>query len=121
MTESAFSDCGGVTIMELGMAVMLMRSGRATFEDFAQQFTTHFRTTVEPHELRPCYNRMIERRWLELHPTEPARVLVTEAGETLVYAAFSGFVRLVDPNGTYFKASIIYGMTTRQHEEDNDV
>ncbi len=120
MTEIAFADCGGVTVMELGMAVMLMRSGRATFDDFAKAFTTHFKTSVDPAELRPCYNRLVERRWLEPHPTEAARVLVTETGENIVYAAFSGFVRLVDPDGTYFKASIIYGMTTRQHREDDD-
>ena len=118
--DVAFSDCGGMTIMELGMAVMLMRSGRATFADVAQAFATHFKTLVDADELRPCYRRMIERRWIELHPSEPARVLVTEAGENVVYAAFSGFVRLVDPNGSYFKASIIYGMTTRQHEEEDD-
>ena len=116
----AFSDSAGMTIMEIGMAMLLMRTGSAELDDFAVEFARQFRVPVEVVDLRPCYNRMLERRWIEPHPTQPPRVLVTEAGEAITFAAFAGFVRLVDPTGDYFKASIIFGMTTRQHQEDDD-
>ncbi|UAJ12394.1 hypothetical protein [Polymorphobacter megasporae] len=116
----AFTDSAGMTIMEIGMAMLLMRTGSAELDDFAAEFARQFRVPVEPVDLRPCYTRMLERHWIEPHPTEPLRVLVTKAGEDTTFAAFAGFVRLVDPTGDYFKASIIFGMTTREHQEDDD-
>ena len=120
VTSVAFGDSAGMTIMEVGMAIMLMRRGSAELDEFAGSFANHFKTPVSADDLRPCYTRMLERRWIEPHPTEPPRVLVTSAGEDVTYAAFAGFVRMIDPTGEYFKASIIYAMTTRQHEEDDD-
>ncbi|QYE37199.1 hypothetical protein KZX46_21415 (plasmid) [Polymorphobacter sp. PAMC 29334] len=120
MADVAFNDSAGMTIMEIGMAMLLMRAGTAELDDFAAEFARRFRVPVEPFDLRPCYNRMIERGWLEPHPTEAPRVLVTLAGEQVTYAAFSGFIRLVDPTGQYFKASMVFALTTRRHEEDDD-
>lgn len=120
VTSVAFGDSAGMTILEVGMAIMLMRRGSVAFDEFADGFANHFRTPVTADDLPPCYTRMLERRWIEPHPTEPPRVLVTGTGQDVTYAAFAGFVRMVDPTGDYFKASIIYAMTTRQYEEDDD-
>ena len=120
MERVSFEQCGGATIAEIGIAVMLMRSPDATLSDFADGFRAHFKVPVDVAEMRSPYTRMLERGWIEHHPTQPGVMLVTRKGETVTYAAFSGFVRLVDPNGNYFKASIIYAMTTRQHQEDDD-
>jgi hypothetical protein len=116
----AFSDSAGMSIMELGMAMLLMRADSAELDDFAAEFARQFRVQVEHDDLRPCYNRMLERGWLEPHPSDAPRVLVTAKGEAVTYAAFSGFVRLVDPRGQYFKASLVYALTTRKHEDDDD-
>ena len=120
MTAVAFRDSGSMSVMEIGMVMLLMRRGSAALEDFADTFSVQFKTPVSVDDLRPCYTRMLERRWIEAHPTEPPRMLVTSAGEDLTFAAFAGFVRLVDPGGQYFKASIIFGMSTRQRAEDDD-
>ena len=120
VSDVAFGDSAGMTIMEIGMAILLMRRGSAELDEFAGVFAEHFRTPVTAADLRPCYTRMLERRWIEPHPTEPPRVLVTSAGEDVTWTAFAGFVRLVDPTGNYFKASIVYAMTTRTHAEDDD-
>ena len=120
MVDVAFRDTAGMTIMEIGMAVMLMRRGSAALDDFAEAFAANSRTGVTADDLRPCYTRMLERRWIEPHPTDAPRVLMTEVGEQVTWEAFSGFVRMIDPGGNYFKASIVYAMTTRQHMEDRD-
>ncbi len=116
----AFTDSAGMSIMEIGMAMLLMRTGSAELDDFAAEFARHFRVPVERDDIRPCYIGLLERGLIEPHPSETTRVLMTTTGEALTYAAFSGFIRLVDPSGQYFKASIIFGMTTRQHQEDDD-
>ena len=45
---------------------------------------------------------------------------MTTTGDAVTFAAFSGFVRLVDPTGDYFKASLVYALTTRRTEEQDD-
>ncbi len=120
MSGVAFGDSAGMTIMEVGMAVLLMRRGSAELDDFADTFALYFGTPVTAASLRPCYTRMLERNWIEPHPTQSPRVLMTKVGEEITWAAFRGFVRLVDPGDKYFKASIIFAMTTRQREEDDD-
>ena len=116
----AFSDSAGMTIMEIGMAMLLMRTGSAELDDFAVEFARQFRVPVEADDLRPCYIKMLERGLIEPHPSESPRVLMTTTGDAVTFAAFSGFVRLVDPTGDYFKASLVYALTTRRTEEQDD-
>ena len=65
----AFSDSAGMTIMEIGMAMLLMRTGSAELDDFATEFARQFRVPVEADDLRPCYIRMLERGLIEPHPS----------------------------------------------------
>jgi len=115
-----FGECVGTTVVEMGIAFLMMRAPDATLDDHADEFEKFFKVPVAAAELRPAYNRMIERGWIEHHPTEAGVMLVTRKGETVTYAAFSGFVRLVDPQGKVFKASVIFAMSTRAHQEDDD-
>ena len=116
----AFSDSAGMTIMEIGMAMLLMRTGTAELDDFATEFARQFRVPVEADDLRPCYIKMLERGLIEPHPSEAPRMLMTSTGDAVTFAAFSGFVRLLDPRGEYFKASLVYALTTRRTEEQDD-
>lgn len=113
MTPINFEDSAGMTVMELGIFLMLERSDSTSLLEMSREFGTHWRTEVTPGDLIPSYRRMIERNWFEPHPTDSARVLVTDLGKAVSYAAFLGFVRLVDPSNKYFMASVVYGLTTR--------
>lgn len=120
MPPVSFAEVGNMSMVEVGIALMLLRADTTRIADMANEFAAHFKLPVVVDDLKGPFGRMIERRWIEPHPTDQNRVLVTRTGETITYSAFSGFVRLVDPSGNYFKASIVYALTTRQHEEDDD-
>ena len=112
MKRITFADSAGMTLMELGMALMVERDNAMSLLATAKEFETHWRTVVEPEEVVPCYRRMIERGWLEPHPTESDRMLITVLGKATSYTAFLAFVRMVDPTGGYFKASVVFSLTT---------
>lgn len=120
MKRISFEDSAGMTIMEVGIALMLLRDDQTSLLAMADEFEMHWRSTVTPEELVPCYRRMIERAWLEPHPTQSDRMMVTGKGKATAYTAFCSFVRLVDPTGDYFKASIVFSLTTRMRLGDDD-
>lgn len=124
MTRISFEDSAGMNLMELGMALMIERDDSMSLFAMAKEFETHWRTPVEPEDILPCYRKMIERGWLEPHPTESDRMIITVRGKATSFTAFLAFVRMVDPTGGYFKASIVFSLTTgtplRSEEEGDD-
>ncbi len=120
MKRITFDDSAGMTLMELGIALMVERDDTTSLLAMANEFETHWRTPVTPEAIVPCYRRMIERGWLEPHPHESDRVLITLKGKATAFTAFLAFVRMVDPTGGYFKASVIYSLTTGTRIRDED-
>ena len=120
MKRITFDDSAGMTLMELGIALMVERDDTTSLLAMANEFETHWRTPVAPEAILPCYRRMIERHWLEPHPSDANRLLVTLLGRAVSYSAFCAFVHLFDPSGRYIKAGIVYGMTTRPDMGDDD-
>lgn len=120
MKRISFEDSAGMTILELGIALMLERDDETSLLTMAAEFEIHWRTPVTPEDLVTAFRRMIERDWLEPHPTQSSRMLVTQKGKATAYTAFCSFVRMVDPTGNYFKASVVYSLTTRPKVDDDD-
>lgn len=120
MQRILFEDSAGITLIELGILLMLDRSDRTSLLEMARQFSVHWRCDVEPEVLLISFRRMIERSWIEPHPGESDRTLLTDLGKVFCYQSFLGFVHLVDPTGTYFKASVVCGLTTRPPGADDD-
>ena len=92
----------------------------STDQQRADEFAGHFKTPVDVEDLTRAHLRLCERDWLERHPRDPSRTLVTDVGKRVAYSAFGGFVRLVDPTGQYFKASVVFALTTRLDQEIRD-
>lgn len=120
MSPIAFKDSSGTSVLELGMMLMLLRSDHASLFKMADEFAGHFKTPVDVEDLTRAHLRLCERDWLERHPRDPSRTLVTDVGKRVAYSAFGGFVRLVDPTGQYFKASVVFALTTRLDQEIRD-
>ena len=120
MKRVNFEHSAGMTVMELGICLMLERSDATSLLEMSREFAGHWRTEVGPDDLVTSYRRMIERQFLEPHPTDSGRMLVTDLGKSVSYSAFLGFVRLVDPTNKYFMASVVWGLTTRPAGSDDD-
>lgn len=105
---------------EIGIAFALMRDDRATLSGIASEFSDMFRVSCLADDLVVAQRRMIERSLLEPHGVDPARCLVTERGQRLIFNAFGGLVRFIDADSHVFDVSMIWSLATRRPPHDED-
>lgn len=114
-----YEDVGGLTMAELSIAFALMRDERATLDRIASEFSQTFRVGCTAADLVVAHRRMLERSLLEPHHSDPARSIVTERGQRLIYNAFGGLVRFIDAENHVFDVSMIWSLATRRPPHDD--
>jgi hypothetical protein len=103
-----FADVGTLSVTELCIAFMVMREGNGAADDMAEQLECWFGLPVGVDDVAPSLARMIERDWIARHPTQPTRLVLTDAGEVVAHRAFEGFVRFVDEGNHRWEAGMMW-------------
>jgi len=80
----------------------------------------HGRVLMRAVWVQGIFDDMHKRQWIAPHPPEIDRVVMTSAGERVVWTGFNALVGVIDQGQGSFEAAMLWSLVTRRSPHDLD-
>jgi len=109
-----------MSIAELSIGIMLMRAPAISVSAAVHELHVHGGLSVSSERVQSVFDDMMRREWIAPHPTEGDRLVMTSAGERVIWTGFNAVVKLIDQGQGSFEAAMLWSLVTRRSPDDLD-